>query len=770
MKHTINDLAATNAVSWGSIAEKIDENFSELENSIPEAGSIDEEQLQEYLETNQYAKKGDIPYVPTKVSELENDNGYLTEHQSLDGLQEELVSGTNIKTINGQSILGEGNITIQGGEGSSTRSISILFVGNSLTQDGIAYLPYMLKTYYPEVDFKIYMWYIGGYTLEQQYTKFTSGGVADIFSVAENSASWTNYSKNKTMASVLSTYTFDVVCMQEYFNYKSEYSDATDWNNCRDYIVSNYTGGNALEFVSLFHAPLRSKADEVFEMTSDGNALILQETISQDMIPNGIAVYRALSTDLNSLGDKGGLSPDGTHTQEGLPCLLQTYVTLCWLFEKLGINKSVYGSPMRMTASIYNSISVPGANLGSGVVTGTDAQNLLAQELAIKAYKEGKQFTMRNLYPYNWGSGSVATQCTFAITTNVANATVKINGVEQTSVTVIAGSIVNWEVSKEGYHTQSGSEVVNADTTKNVELKLVVAVTSVTAEFSQNERTIFSDLDIEELRKDLIVTAFYENDTSEVINDYTLSGTLEGGVNTITVSYEEQTATFEVNVTAFELPDGAVRYGYIQKKTTSQSRVASSNFIHLNTYEDYNTLSMEAYIGQKANAVQDNAGILGARLASGSGVNYYALYWTADSGTVNVRMRNKTCAYSVPTSTLKAKIIVNNPSTSPLTVQINDGVVTSYDWTDSLVIPHPMTLFNNLPYGSTETYYINRDAQIGDLVFRKENGECVGYYTPVVYEGRIGMYDQISKQFYTSSAVNATTVGNSGCYYAVGNW
>lgn len=283
---------------------------------------------------------------------------------------------------------------LNGEQYTEKKSISILFVGNSLTQDGIAYLPYMLKTYYPEVDFKIYMWYIGGYTLAKHYSTFTSNGKAEIFSVAENSAAWTNFSKSKTMAEVLRTYAFDIVCMQEYFNYKTEYADAADWNNCRDYIVSNYKGGNALEFVSLFHAPLRSKADEVFAMTESGNALILQTTVSQDMIPNGIAVYRALSTDLNTLGDEWQLSPDGTHTQEGLPCLLQTYVTLCWLFDRLGINKSVYGSPMRMTTAIYNTLSVPGANLGSGVVTGTDAQNLLAQEIAIKAYKEGKQLVI----------------------------------------------------------------------------------------------------------------------------------------------------------------------------------------------------------------------------------------------------------------------------------------------------------------------------------------------------------------------------------------
>jgi hypothetical protein len=40
---------------------------------------------------------------------------------------------------------------------------------------------------------------------------------------------------------------------------------------------------------------------------------------------------------------------------------------------------------------------VPGTNLGSGVITGTDAENLLAQKIAIKAYKEGKWFVMNSI-------------------------------------------------------------------------------------------------------------------------------------------------------------------------------------------------------------------------------------------------------------------------------------------------------------------------------------------------------------------------------------
>lgn len=43
----------------------------------------------------------------------------LTAHQDISGKQDKLVSGSTIKTINGQSLLGSGNITISGGSGAS---------------------------------------------------------------------------------------------------------------------------------------------------------------------------------------------------------------------------------------------------------------------------------------------------------------------------------------------------------------------------------------------------------------------------------------------------------------------------------------------------------------------------------------------------------------------------------------------------------------------------------------------------------------------------
>lgn len=78
--------------------------------------------------------KPTIPTVPTKISAFTNDSGYLTsipseyitetelnakgyltKHQDISGKQDKLVSGTNIKTINGTSLLGSGDLTIEAG-------------------------------------------------------------------------------------------------------------------------------------------------------------------------------------------------------------------------------------------------------------------------------------------------------------------------------------------------------------------------------------------------------------------------------------------------------------------------------------------------------------------------------------------------------------------------------------------------------------------------------------------------------------------------------
>lgn len=68
--------------------------------------------MSNYYTKAQIDAKGFITGIPAEyVTETElNSKGYLTSHQDISGKQDKLVSGTNIKTVNGTSILGSGNI------------------------------------------------------------------------------------------------------------------------------------------------------------------------------------------------------------------------------------------------------------------------------------------------------------------------------------------------------------------------------------------------------------------------------------------------------------------------------------------------------------------------------------------------------------------------------------------------------------------------------------------------------------------------------------
>lgn len=60
---------------------------------------------------------------------------------------------------------------------------------------------------------------------------------------------------------------------------------------------------------------------------------------------------------------------------------------------------------------------------------------------------------------------------TFTINAEPAEATVKLNGEEKTSIEVKAGTEVAWEVSKETYTTRSGKVAPMSDTTLEVKLE-----------------------------------------------------------------------------------------------------------------------------------------------------------------------------------------------------------------------------------------------------------------------------------------------------------
>lgn len=72
---------------------------------------------------------------------------------------------------------------------------------------------------------------------------------------------------------------------------------------------------------------------------------------------------------------------------------------------------------------------------------------------------------------------------------------------------------------------------------------------SISAVYTQSG-TVYETDSLDSLKTDLVVTAHYDDSTSQTVTTYVLSGTLTEGTSTITVTYSGKTTTFTVIVTA----------------------------------------------------------------------------------------------------------------------------------------------------------------------------------------------------------------------------
>ena len=75
---------------------------------------------------------------------------------------------------------------------------------------------------------------------------------------------------------------------------------------------------------------------------------------------------------------------------------------------------------------------------------------------------------------------------------------------------------------------------------------------SISAVYTQSG-TVYDTDSLDSLKNDLVVTAHYDDSSSQVVTGYTLSGTLEVGTSVITVSYGGKTTTFNVTVSALSI-------------------------------------------------------------------------------------------------------------------------------------------------------------------------------------------------------------------------
>jgi phosphotransferase system HPr-like phosphotransfer protein len=115
---------------------------------------------------------------------------------------------------------------------------------------------------------------------------------------------------------------------------------------------------------------------------------------------------------------------------------------------------------------------------GSSVTVSLDANEEYAYEISAEGYvTQSGTINLTSNTSLNIALIPTSDEYTFTISPTPVDATVMINEVEQSNITAISGTQITWSVSKDGYTTQSGSLILSKTSTLNVTLTQTVTLT-----------------------------------------------------------------------------------------------------------------------------------------------------------------------------------------------------------------------------------------------------------------------------------------------------
>lgn len=127
-------------------------------------------------------------------------------------------------------------------------------------------------------------------------------------------------------------------------------------------------------------------------------------------------------------------------------------------------------------------------------------------------------------------------------------------------------------------------------------------LSSISAVYTQSG-TVYDTDSLDDLKTDLVVTAHYDDNSTQTITTYTLSGTLTTGTSTVTVSYGGKTTTFTVTVTETSyVTDGLIHY-YDAISNTSNGHDSTSTVWDDLVGTDDLTMNNSAYASWESNAL-----------------------------------------------------------------------------------------------------------------------------------------------------------------------
>lgn len=282
------------------------------------------------------------------------------------------------------------------------------------------------------------------------------------------------------------------------------------------------------------------------------------------------------------------------------------------------------------------------------------------------------------------------------------------------------------------------------DVTVSVRPELV----SIIADYDQSG-SVYQGQSLDVLKPDLLVTANYSDSSTEVVTDYTLTGTLVEGTSTITVNYEGKTDTFDVTVT---VAPPYIELNYLEGDGDAYVVTDYTPTMHDSMEFKYNNPTSE-----------NNEHLIGEMNSYGSTTPQYG--FATVSGT-NAYYRYGTGLGNLGSVSLGEDHIIKyqyDSSTNTMGMSI-DGAVKATPSISNATLNYPIDIFATRVGENQTTQDADKQAKIfkGKIYYAKfwdEQGNLIRHFVGALKSatGELGILDKVTNTFYTNAGTGTFT-------------
>ncbi|MCQ2971701.1 MAG: DUF4886 domain-containing protein [archaeon] len=345
-----------------------------------------------------------------------------------------------IDTYNGQ-----GAHPISNGGGSEAKhSVKLLFFGNSFTKNSIGYLPFILKSVAPNLEFHIAIASISGAPLAQHYANLLNQAVSsdgttynptsyNYWEISNTDTkwiggdpsdahqTWQDTAVSKDINSILQEDEWDIISFQQggriapsaWNTYYKPFIYGIHAKIAEKTLALGYQSKFAW---NLTHGSYQSTHDTqktAWQNTANNAQTIMSSTGTSLILPYGTAVQNLRTTSLDASGTGGDgiglMQGDNTHLHEGIAKYTASLAVALAILKEIHVPANIVGNAFRMTKTLSQSLNVPYPNYGtSNTVKGIDDNNcFIAQMAAIAAINN--PFAETNISDYEGGSSETYT-------------------------------------------------------------------------------------------------------------------------------------------------------------------------------------------------------------------------------------------------------------------------------------------------------------------------------------------------------------------------